>query len=66
LNFIAITAGTETNVWGVTSKGDIYTFTDDDGQPWVQIGGRLSSISAGADGVVWGVATGGIYRLIRD
>ncbi|KAJ7248366.1 hypothetical protein C8J57DRAFT_1240300 [Mycena rebaudengoi] len=60
LNFIAISAGTETNVWGVTSKGDIYTFAGDDGQPWVQIGGRLSSISAGADGVVWGVATGGI------
>jgi len=57
----------KTNVWGVNSAGNIYTFTGDDSKPWVQIAGGLVDIGAGTDGVVWGVnSADSIYCWIRD
>jgi len=51
----------------VNSNGDIYRFTDDDANPWANIPGSLSEISAAADGTVWGVNSGGnIYRYTGD
>jgi hypothetical protein len=55
----AISAGSKTNVWGVNSAGNIFTFTSDDSTPWVQIAGGLVDIGAGNDGVVWGVNSAG-------
>jgi len=58
-----ISAGSQTNVWGVNSAGNIYRYTGNDASPWVQIPGGLSDIGAAADGTVWGVnSAGNIYR----
>ena len=59
-----ISAGSVTNVWGVNSSGNIYRYTGDDGNPWVQPGpGAFVDIGAGADGSVWGVnSVRHIYR----
>ena len=50
-----ISAGSVTNVWGVSSSFDIFRYTGDDSNPWVQIPGVLYDIGVGADGTVWGV-----------
>ncbi|MFJ7220678.1 tectonin domain-containing protein, partial [Streptomyces sp. NPDC098090] len=33
----AISAGSRTNVWGVNANANIYRYTGDDANPWVQI-----------------------------
>ncbi|MEE1767433.1 hypothetical protein PUR34_04375, partial [Streptomyces sp. JV185] len=35
----AISAGSRTNVWGVNANANIYRYTGDDANPWVQIPG---------------------------
>ncbi|KAJ7574961.1 hypothetical protein C8J56DRAFT_1032801 [Mycena floridula] len=42
-----ISAGSRTNVWGVNAAGNIYRYTGDDSNPWVQIPGALTDIGAG-------------------
>ncbi|KAJ7804747.1 hypothetical protein B0H14DRAFT_2586692 [Mycena olivaceomarginata] len=45
-----ISAGSVSNVWGVNAGGNIFRYTGDDSNPWVQIPGALTDIGAGADG----------------
>ncbi|MEV8635781.1 tectonin domain-containing protein, partial [Streptosporangium sp. NPDC051023] len=40
----AISAGSRSNVWGVNSAGNIFRYTNDDANPWIQIPGGLSDI----------------------
>ena len=69
-NLRRISVGSVTNVWGVNSVGNIYRYTGDDANPWVQIpgpGGHLSDIGAAADGTVWVVnSVGNIYHYTWD
>ena len=57
-----ISVGSVTNVWGVNA-GNIFRYTGDDNNPWIQIPGGLVDVGAAADGTVWGVnAAGNIFR----
>lgn len=54
-------------MWGVNAAGNIYRYTNNDANPWVQIPGALTDIGAAADGTVWGVnSAGNIYRYTGD
>ena len=62
-----ISVGSRTNVWGVNSAGEIYRYTQDDANPWIQVPGTLTDIGAAADGTVWGVnSAGNSYRYSGD
>ncbi|KAF9262027.1 hypothetical protein L218DRAFT_988522 [Marasmius fiardii PR-910] len=79
-SFTRISAGSVTNVWGVSSaaSGNIFRYTGDDDSvpgPWVEIPGALTDvgilpltdIGAAADGTVWGVnSIGEVFRYTWD
>ncbi|KAJ7799260.1 tectonin 2 [Mycena olivaceomarginata] len=51
----------------VNAGGNIFRYTGDDSNPWDQISGTLTNISAAADGTVWGVnAANNIFRYTGD
>ena len=40
----AVSAGSSTNVWGVNAAGNIYRYTGDDANPWIEIPGSLCRV----------------------
>ncbi|BBC91370.1 MULTISPECIES: tectonin domain-containing protein [Streptomyces] len=55
---------------GVDSAGDVYRYTNFDASgtnPWIEIPGTATDITAGADGNAWHVnSAGDIYRYTGD
>jgi len=53
-----VSVGTNGQVWGVTDKGEVFTFTNN---KWYPVKGSLSQIDVGTDSI-WGVqANGDVY-----
>jgi virginiamycin B lyase len=58
-----ISVGSTTNVWGVNAANQIFRYSGNDNNPWIQIPGSLIDVAVAADGTVWGVNIGNaIYR----
>lgn len=51
-DFVDISVGNSSDIWGVTSAGTVFR---QEGDEWVQVEGTLSHVSVGCDGTVWGV-----------
>jgi virginiamycin B lyase len=51
-----ISAGSETNVWGLTTDGEMYRMTPDP-DAWQQVPGSMMMVSAAADGTVYGLTS---------
>ncbi len=57
-----IAAGFDGAVWGIGSGGQLYRFNPELGS-WEQIAGLASQVSVGADGAVWALNAGQVYRF---